>query len=86
MHNLVVGYRGYRDIGKSPSLPRCCRRLGGTEFRLLGGADIRRGNTAQALRLTDALRLECRSWRIVYYLGDSYSAAGQKRPKDRGDQ
>ena len=77
-HDLVVGYRGSRHIGISPSRVRGCRRT--------GGADIRRWNTPQAVFLADTLRLEYRSWRIVHYLGDSYSAARQKRPEDRGDQ
>jgi hypothetical protein len=40
-----------------------------------------RGNSPQALRLADALRLEYRPWGIVHYLGGSYSAAGQERLK-----
>jgi hypothetical protein len=82
----VVGYRGYRDIGVSPSLSRECRRPGRAELRRLRGADIRRGNAAQALHFADALRLEYGSRRIVHYLGGSYSTTGQKRPEDRGDQ
>jgi hypothetical protein len=82
----MVGYRGSKDVGISASLSRECRRPGRAELRFPGGADIRRGNSAQALRLTDALRLEYRSRRIVHHLGDSYSATGQERPEDRGDQ
>jgi hypothetical protein len=76
MHDLVVGYR--TDIGVSVSMSRGCRRT--------GGADIRRANTAQALLLADALRLEYRSWRIVHYPGGGYSAAAQERCEYRGDE
>jgi hypothetical protein len=76
MHDLVVGYR--TDIGVSVSMSRGCRRT--------GGADIRRGSTAQALLLADALRLEYRSWRIVHCLGGGYSAAAQERREYRRDQ
>ena len=88
-HDLVMGYRGYRDIGISPSLPRGCRRTPSLPrgCRPSCRAEIHRGSATHAFQpLLDLLRLECGSRRIVHYLGGGYSAAGQEPREDRGDQ